>query len=560
MKKLGRLLKINRRWWASLLVFVVIVTCMVLGLQLDKANRFYDVNIIELDTGWTTEDGRTFLLSDLPFESLTLERSVEDIDLTNMRFCTKSIDTYFELLADGETVYYYQPEQAAFLGKSYGMYIHAVPIPYGTKILTLRLTQIYEDAPPALLNTVIEDPGVFMGDLFKEGLPGFCMCLMMVVLGVLMVFNGVFAYREAGSQPMEFIMLGVFAVLVAVWSVNDTLILQTITQNPALVRLLNYISLMFLPYFIVAFIASATNKQDSVMLPALFVMTCLNFLINAAFTSTGLSDYFHLVKISQAIIVIALAMTAYLVIDAVRKKQVEKRFLRIFLVGTCGLGVGAGVDLVRFRATSNVVQDTSFWARLGSLVFLMLIGLHLINESRRTRIDNSLALARLAYTDGLTGLRNRLAFHEAESTLLQDTEARCMIIQFDINNLKLVNDVYGHAEGDRHISGAAGIIRDCIVGAGDCYRTGGDEFIAILQTDDETIARQAVERMEALVKAYNGTEKPPVLLDIAYGMAVFRAAEGSLEEAELLADKRMYECKRLKKQNAPVHNKKSQTT
>lgn len=552
MNKLKWLLRINRRWWVSLLVIAVIITCVILGFQLDRADRFYDVSILDLDAGWTDENGQAFRLSDLPYASLTLERSVEDIDLANMRFCTKSIDTFFELLADGEVVYVYQPQQAAFLGKSYGMYIHSIPVPADTKLLTLRLTQIYDDAPPALLNTMIEDPGMFIGDVFKEGLPGFCMCLLMLLLGIIMIVSGAFAYQGGGNQQMEFLMLGVFAVLAAVWSVNDTLIVQTITQNPAMVRLLNYVSLMFLPYFIVAFIASAANKQDSRLLPVLFTMTCVNFLLNVGFTLTGHADYFNLVKISQAIIVIALGMAAYLVVTAIRRKQIEKRFLRIFVVGLCVLGVGTGIDLVRFRATSNVVQGTSGYARMGSLVFLLLIGLYLIGESRRIRIENSRALARLAYTDGLTGMKNRQAFNEAESTLLQDPEAKCMIIQFDINNLKLVNDVHGHAEGDRHISGAAKIIRDCIVGAGECYRTGGDEFIAIMQSDDEVMARQAVRRLEELVRAYNAKEQPPVLLDIAYGMALFRAEEGSLEEAELLADKRMYECKHFKKQHPPM--------
>lgn len=549
IKIIQQFLKINRRWWASLLALVIVTVCIVTGVQEGSVpERNYDAEVIDLNDGWYTEDGTEMRLSELGYGEIVLERSLEQVDLSNKRLCTRSVDTFFEVLADGELVYDYSPEQSALLGASYGMYIHAIPVPETARTLTIRLIPIFEEAQPTLLNTVIEDPGMFIGDLFKEGIPGFCVCLMMLILGIIMIVIGMFSAGGGDHQQIEFLTLGMFAVLAAAWSVNDTLILQILTQNPALVRLLNYITLMFLPYFIVSFIAYATRHQTTRLLPTLFVMICINFLLNVVFTVTDRSDYYDLVKISQGIIVIALAMAAYFVITAVRRGQVEKRFLMKFLIGIIALAAGAAVDLVRFRAKTSVMQVTSLYARMGSLVFLVLIGMHLIQENNRKQLETSKALARLAFIDGLTGLKNRLAFNQAEASLQVRPDAKCIIIQFDINNLKKVNDMYGHAEGDRHICGAAHIIRDCIPAACDCYRTGGDEFIAIFSgTDDEAAAQNAITQLEQLVQAYNHHEKPPVLLDIAYGMASFRAEEGSLEQAEQLADQRMYECKRIKK-------------
>lgn len=246
-------------------------------------------------------------------------------------------------------------------------------------------------------------------------------------------------------------------------------------------------------------------------------------------------------------------MAVYLIVSAIRKKQIERRFLCVFVIGICLLGIGATVDLVRFRVTTNVIQGTSFYARMGTLIFLCLIGFHLILENSRIQIEHSHELAQLAYTDRLTGLKNRLAFNEAEAAILKNPDARCTIIQFDVNNLKKVNDIHGHFEGDRHISGAASIIRDCINGSGDCYRTGGDEFIAIITgTDDESAAQNAIDLMKTKIQEYNSNEKPPILLSIAYGVATFRASEGTLEKAEQLADQRMYKCKSIQKLNMPV--------
>ena len=547
----------NRHWLAGLIVIIALLACIVIAVCAGGSlYRNYNDAVTDMNDGWSDNNGETYLLSDLPDGQITLHHSAEGLELNGMRFCMKSVDTFFQVLADGQVIYSYQPEQYALLGKSYGMYVHSVQIPESTSVITLELTSIFSDSPPAILGAVIEDPGMFICDLFNEGIPGFCVCLLMMILGVIMIVSGAFTFRGGnGSHQPDVFTLGIFAVLVALWSVNDTLILQILTQDPAIVRLLNYMTLIFLPYFIVSFIASAANKHKTPLLPILFAMICVNFILNVSLTVTGVSDYFDLVKLSQGVIVIALAMAIYLVVSAIRRKQIEKRFLRVFIVGICSISVGAIVDLLIFRLSSNVLQSTSLYARMGSLLFLMLIGFHIIQENRRIQIENSHALEQLAYTDGLTGMKNRLAFNQAETFLLKDSDAKYMIIQFDINDLKKVNDVYGHAEGDRHISGAAGIIRDSVYELGDCYRVGGDEFIAVISgSDAEETARSAIDTMEKLTEEYNVREKPPVMLDIAYGMAAFTGSGGDMEKAARLADQRMYECKRIKKMKSSTEN------
>ena len=538
----------SRRWLASFLIIVVI--CVVTAMCVkDSFYLGYDSTVTSINDGWLSDDGESYSLSNLPAGQCTLHRSIGELDLNNMRFCMKSVDTFFEVLADGEFIYSYRPEQHGLLGKSYGMYIHAIPVPVDANVLTVKLIPIFSDTPPALLGATIKDPGMFMCDLFVEGIWGFCICLLMMILGVIMIIAGVFPlHSKNGRQPLEVFTLGFFAVLVAIWSVNDTLILQILTQSPAIVRLLNYITLIFLPYFIVSFIASAANKHESPLLPVLFAIVCANFILNISLTATGISDYFNLVKFSQAVIVISLVMVIYFVISAVRHKQIEEKFLHIFLLGICLIAIGAIIDLLKFRLSSNVLQSTSLYARMGSLLFLMLIGLYLIQENHRIQIENSRALEHLAYTDGLTGMKNRLAFNKVGASLPKDPDATYMIIQFDINDLKKVNDFYGHTEGDRHITGAAKIIRDSVRGLGDCYRVGGDEFIVIIKGSNvEQTANDAIALMEKLTEEYNATENPPVMLDIAYGLAMFTVSDGDMEKAVRLADQRMYECKRVKK-------------
>ena len=155
-------------------------------------------------------------------------------------------------------------------------------------------------------------------------------------------------------------------------------------------------------------------------------------------------------------------------------------------------------------------------------------------------------MKKMAYTDVLTGLSNRAAYHEKEEAL-RKSEKNCTIVLLDTNWLKKVNDEYGHAEGDKHIMAAANVIHDSFSELGVCYRIGGDEFAAVLDTDDTQIIEQALDKLERAEEANMQAEPPPVPLQIAYGYALYFPKNMPLEIAENMADQRMYAMKRMMK-------------
>ncbi len=110
--------------------------------------------------------------------------------------------------------------------------------------------------------------------------------------------------------------------------------------------------------------------------------------------------------------------------------------------------------------------------------------------------ENSKAFKNMANTDSMTGVRNKHAYMETESQLnskiREGTIDNLALVVCDINGLKYVNDTKGHAAGDQLIKNASALICD-IFSHGSVFRTGGDEFVVILQgkgfdTRDEVIA------------------------------------------------------------------------
>lgn len=149
-------------------------------------------------------------------------------------------------------------------------------------------------------------------------------------------------------------------------------------------------------------------------------------------------------------------------------------------------------------------------------------------------------LENLAYTDALTGLGSRMAFHEKMRVYAKKEELACVVA--DINNLKLCNDKYGHSEGDKIITDAADCIRAAFEQLGECYRIGGDEFCILFPACGETEILSALECVKGFVAEKNKERMMP--LAIAFGYAVRKGLSESVEELFNRSDEMMYEVKR----------------
>ena len=143
-------------------------------------------------------------------------------------------------------------------------------------------------------------------------------------------------------------------------------------------------------------------------------------------------------------------------------------------------------------------------------------------------------------TDALTKLLNRHSYEE----FLARPPLPCTIVVIDVNDFKHVNDTYGHAYGDVCLSTIADLIRRSYGTAGLCYRTGGDEFMAVL-----TKRQNEVEGLTSALNALVDKEKAKDerIPSVSVGHAVAQEGCPNMEDVIAIADKRMYETKRANK-------------
>ena len=124
-------------------------------------------------------------------------------------------------------------------------------------------------------------------------------------------------------------------------------------------------------------------------------------------------------------------------------------------------------------------------------------------------------IKRMSETDPLTGLYNRRGFENGLSILLSLNERELTddmhisIASIDMDNLKMINDVYGHSEGDFALRTLANTLLACIDEGEICARFGGDEFSVILITGKPDRIRTFTEQMDSmLAKASEDSGKP----------------------------------------------------
>ena len=179
---------------------------------------------------------------------------------------------------------------------------------------------------------------------------------------------------------------------------------------------------------------------------------------------------------------------------------------------------------------------------------VLIIGL--LDEDAQIRqeqeyVKNLSAARKMATIDSLTGVKNKHAFVQWEEKINEairnGTQEPFAVVVCDINNLKAVNDLYGHKEGDECIRNASAKI--CRVFAhSPVFRIGGDEFVIIL-SDGDYLKR--AELMEEINEVPNDQSKIRIGETIAAGMVEYdKDLHFSLLSVFDEADRAMYERKR----------------
>jgi diguanylate cyclase (GGDEF)-like protein len=203
--------------------------------------------------------------------------------------------------------------------------------------------------------------------------------------------------------------------------------------------------------------------------------------------------------------------------------------------------VGVDFDLQYYLAQEARFQKIGTWSLIAALVASMLIGYivalyhfdlnHRIEEHYHTSIR-----------DGLTRLLNRRGALDAIRRSLERRTASYATLLVDIDDLKNLNDTYGHAHGDGVIGTLAAVIRESIRDGDDCARLGGDEFMIFAPDCDANGAAEIAHRILTAV-ATPRAELSGVSFSVSIGIAVQDHSGAGFDRMYREADTALYHAK-----------------
>ncbi len=188
-----------------------------------------------------------------------------------------------------------------------------------------------------------------------------------------------------------------------------------------------------------------------------------------------------------------------------------------------------------FQAVSTKVNE--FTREDLELVELLIA--HALSALQRLEMDQEIRY--LGFHDSLTGLYNRHYLNEEINRLDTKRQLPISVIIGDLNGLKLINDIFGHEEGDKFLKKAAELLKDCVREEDILGRWGGDEFMIILPKTSCQEADEILARINRKVqKTYK--EKRPISISLGRATKDINFAD-SFNKVIEEADYKMYKNK-----------------
>ena len=179
-------------------------------------------------------------------------------------------------------------------------------------------------------------------------------------------------------------------------------------------------------------------------------------------------------------------------------------------------------------------------AYLAITIALAMLFIH-YSEFSQLAADDKIQEQKILITiDPLTGILNRYAY-EKDLSKVDINNNNFVVFSVDINGLKRTNDTLGHQAGDELICGAANVISKVFDQYGRCYRTGGDEFIALSYVNPDQID-SILEELTIKVAEWKGKDVKE--MSLSAGAASRKEFPNyTVDELVATADQRMYKIK-----------------
>lgn len=478
-----------------LVLAILIITIINIIKRTNADSEFGLTYSYSVDNQWKNKDGDSVdltKLSEVPKNSdgtisiFTLLSSKE-VDRINLIY--RSVDCSTKLYSGSELLYETNRVDTPLYDKPIGSRWNLIRIEKKNlqKRIEIRIKPAYKTVKPRIDNTYLGDRGKLLLDVIYNNIINVLFCFIIFIVSVMLAIYSILTTITAktikGEKDYGLGYLAIFAFLAATWCLFETNTVQIFSKDLSLIEFVSKMMVLIANVPLMFFIDSCYGVLKNLVVRVIIILDMIYIAVAVAFQVFGIYDLAEIIGgafvVYGAIVVILLIV----IIGQVKINRNQKDYKFYYVLQQLGflvLALSIMGDMARM--IFGYTDDKAVIARPGIVVFLTCIVVG--NVHRMIQVIQygmkSEFVGHLAYSDGLTEVGNRTAYEEKLKALENRKDGKFGVIIFDVNNLKIVNDNFGHEMGDKLIKYASVLIKSTFGKIGKVYRIGGDEFAVII--------------------------------------------------------------------------------
>lgn len=546
-----------------LTIYFILLGVAFAVISVDYGKKGYSIKYnteqaVVMDKGWELKYGNAMVPIEVPCkinakagEWFTIVNRIPDVEMEGRTLCLRGSMNSIVVKCDDEVLYSYLTMQGEKPGNLAGSIWHTVRIPMkytGSKIeisiksdtssFAGKINPIYMGTKTAILYKLAQEYGM-----------GFIMALTLLVLGVILLV--IYYMTKSKLDYLNLFYLTWTVIFISLWLLSETKLVQFFIGNYFIVTKVTFVALAIIPIPLTMFLENSYKRHHKSAAPFFLVAFLINAAMGLALHVTGKMDFFLSMRATTSLI---MAMIIYYMLSMIYEiiRYRNKEALKTFLPFLVPFMFGVFEFLQLFKENYMELGDAIQLGIMLYLLILIIMAMRNIDEFS-TKYHETKYFKELAYTDILTGAKNRAAYTDEIKSFCYDLDSipvagvnfgnSFWLVLFDLNGLKEINDRLGHSFGDKAIILAHEAINTVYGDDGNVYRIGGDEFASILFNVTASEMEKRNNKLQELCKRIS--EREGVEISISQGYGNYQRGKWvSYEAFYHFVDRQMYSNKR----------------
>ena len=522
---LKRILQPSAKKANTFFLCVIVLIVFFARLSPEKDLGLMQEDVFSLNDQWTVISGAN------RFDEVTLPYNIASEQRENQFSITKIIDEDFEdemylrirasmqditVYAKGQVIYQSERDHEGSLVFPEVSMWHLIKLPKNMKgqILTINFSSKIEAFKGLVNGIYYGSEGSLLKDLVARNYTGLVVGIIMLLAGITSIIVS-FSLRKLGDRRLFYI--GVFSITASIWMLSELRILQFVTGNRFILGGISYLMVPLIGFSLIRYLGIVVLMKYSKSIDRIsFVLaTCFLFLFfTQLIGGLPLFNSMFFVNVLMALLIIWVTMVILYESICLKNKRAVKYGLYMSVL------VASQVMEIIVFFTKNFDRMSHF-SKLGDGIFLAFMLWESISYFKRIlRLNQKTKLLEeMAYKDGLVDGNNRASYERDLDQIFDSSDIQSFrLVLIDINQLKQINDVFGHTTGDKAIIRSYQLMCKAFENIGTCYRLGGDEFAGIINETEQTIFDDAIRSLEQEIERENNRQKYPFSLAIGSGL------------------------------------------